>query len=68
MNFHQNQSSEILTKAEAAEFIKVSERSLSRRHAEGKGPPRIKVGRQVRYLKSSLLAWLREQEMKGVRE
>lgn len=57
----------ILTKAEAAELLGISERTLSRRHAEGMGPPCIKHGRKVAYFEDSVLNWLASLERKGVR-
>lgn len=58
---------EILDWQEAAEFIGVSARTLARWYAEGIGPPRVKVGRQVLYLKASLLVWLSDMEKKPCR-
>ncbi|MCC5972300.1 MAG: helix-turn-helix domain-containing protein [Pararhodobacter sp.] len=57
----------ILNKGQAADLIGVSERTLSRLHAEGSGPPRIRIGRQVRYLQSSIYEWLKACELKPVR-
>jgi len=62
-----NNPRRILKKCEAAEFLGVSERTLSRLHAEGKGPPRSKVGRSARYFEDNLVEWLESIECKGVR-
>jgi hypothetical protein len=39
-------SDELLSREQAAHLLKVSVRTLSRRHAEGSGPPRIKHGQR----------------------
>ena len=56
-------SEQFFTWHEAAKFIGVTTRTLARWYAEGKGPPRIKVQRQILYSKESLVNWLREQEV-----
>ena len=63
----QDHSFQLLTKDDAAALLRVSTRTLDRRHAEGIGPPRIKHGAKVGYLKSSLEAWLSVQEKQPVR-
>lgn len=55
-------SEQFLNWHEAAKFIGVTTRTLARWYAEGKGPPRIKVQRQILYSKQSLINWLREHE------
>ena len=57
-----------LTRSEAAEFIGVDKCTLSRWFSEGLGPPRIKLGRRVLYLRSSLKAWLCSKEVTPCRE
>lgn len=57
----------IFTKAQAALFLGISERTLSRYHAEGIGPPRIKYGGKVVYLEESLMEWLKSLERTSVR-
>ena len=52
---------------DAAKFIGVTTRTLARWHAEGIGPPRIKVGRQVIYSMESLTNWLKEREKPACR-
>lgn len=47
----------VLTKQQAAEFLQMSVRTLSRLQAEGKGPPYSKVRGRVLYLKSALISW-----------
>lgn len=48
---------EFLTTAEAAELTKMSQAWYERKRWERDGPPYIKRGRTVRYLRSELLAW-----------
>lgn len=55
---------EVLTYAEAAELLKVSERTLIRLVVSGK-VPHNRVGVQVRFLRSELLEWLRSSEVAG---
>lgn len=57
----------ILSKSEAATFLGITERTLSRREAEGVGPPRVKHGRKIVYFEDSLTRWLEGLERKGVR-
>ena len=58
---------QLLNKPQAAEFLGISERTLSRLQAEGIGPPRVKIGRRVVYLLDSLLLWLKSQEIGPIR-
>lgn len=67
MNVHLSHSVEILSKAQAAELLGITERTLNRWHSEGSGPPVSKHGRKSYYFKESLLAWLKKKERKGVR-
>ena len=53
---------EYFTPGEAAAELKVCERTLSRWHLLGEGPPVTKLGRRILYRRSSLLAWLRGRE------
>jgi len=43
----------------AAEFLRLSERTLERYAVEGGGPPFATVGRRVIYAESDLVAWMR---------
>jgi predicted DNA-binding transcriptional regulator AlpA len=54
---------EIMTKREVTAWLKISPRTLERLHSQGKGPRRLPIGKQVRYLKSTVLAWLRNAEV-----
>ena len=60
-------SDAFLTKPQAADFLKISVRTLDRRHAEGLGPPRVKHGSEIGYFKSSLILWLKSHELEPVR-
>lgn len=67
MNVHLDQSTELWTKTKTAETLGVSERTLSRWHAEGSGPPVSKQGRKSYYFRQSVLSWLKAKEREGVR-
>jgi excisionase family DNA binding protein len=49
---------ELLTEQEVADYCKVSVRTVKRWRAEGTGPPFLRAGRQVRYRKRDVDAWL----------
>ena len=57
----------LLTKAELAELLGVSTRTIDRLEERRKGPPRIKLGRNVFYREESVHAWLENQEQHPVR-
>lgn len=54
---------EVMTEAQAAEFMKIKRITISTWRRKGSGPPYVKTGHNVRYLKASILRWLREQEL-----
>ena len=56
---------EMLDRKETADLLGVSPRTLDRWHLLRVGPPRIVVGRQVRYKLSSVQRWLDEHEEGG---
>ncbi len=56
-----------LSRQDAATFLGISPRTLSRWHSERVGPPLIKVRRCVRYSEASLIDWLDDQERKPCR-
>ena len=58
---------ELVDRKSAAELLGVSPRTLDRWHLLREGPPRIAVGRQVRYRVSAIEAWLLAQETAGIR-
>lgn len=49
---------EAITEIEAARYIGMSRSWLAQARMRGNGPPYIKIGRSVRYLRSDLDAWL----------
>ena len=53
----QRPSEEMLTAAEAAKVLKVSESWLAKARMRGDGPPFIRLGRSVRYV--GLQQWLK---------
>jgi len=48
----------LLTEQDAAELLQVPLSTLRRWQREGKGPPCLRIGRQVRYRQSALQRWL----------
>jgi predicted DNA-binding transcriptional regulator AlpA len=48
----------LLTEQDAAELLQVPLSALRRRQQEGKGPPCLHIGRQVRYRQAALQRWL----------
>lgn len=53
---------EVLNRAEAAALLDVNVRTLDDWHGRGEGPPVCILGGTRRYLKSSVLAWVKGQE------
>lgn len=54
--------SDFFTKAELAEAIDRSERTLDRWHNMRMGPPRTRLGSRILYRKDAVRAWLVAQE------
>jgi excisionase family DNA binding protein len=52
---------EYLTESEVAELLKVSVGTLRRWRREGTGPPWLRLGRGVRYLRAEVNAWAARQ-------
>jgi hypothetical protein len=50
--------SEIFDETEAAQFLRVSTRTLQSWRVSGRGPEFIKVGRVIRYRRQTLEMWL----------
>lgn len=55
-------TTELLTIAETAELMKISPATLNAWRLRGTGPPWLKLAAAVRYDRTSLSAWLKEQE------
>ena len=53
---------DFLTAEQLAQALGFSERTLARLHVRRQGPPRVVLGRTILYKRSSVLAWLAEQE------
>ncbi len=52
----------LLTEAEVAKKLKISESLLRSRRAKGPyGPPYILIGNSIRYQQSAVLAWLSDR-------
>ena len=52
-----------LTVREAAEFLRLSEITLSRWRTEGSGPSYRKFGRRVLYARADVVAWADDQKL-----
>lgn len=52
---------EYLTEYEFAELVRVSYPTVRRWRATGTDPPALRIGRSIRYPRSSVLAWLRQR-------
>jgi predicted DNA-binding transcriptional regulator AlpA len=51
----------LLTEAEAAKRLSVSQRTLQRLVYRGSGPPRVQLGKRVAYPLDGLIAWARQR-------
>jgi hypothetical protein len=51
----------LLTEAEAAKRLTISQRTLQRLAYRGEGPPRIRLGKRVTYPLDGLIAWARQR-------
>jgi len=62
------QDDDLLTKAELAEVLKVSVRTIDRYISEGGGPPYVRIGRgrgQLRWRWGDVREWLRQRREDG---
>ncbi|WP_147028690.1 helix-turn-helix transcriptional regulator [Methylobacterium oxalidis] len=62
LNRNSSFNSDLLTRVAAAKLLDVSPRTLDRWHLERTGPPRITIGRKVRYRLASINRWLATRE------
>jgi hypothetical protein len=53
---------DLLTPAQLAAELGVSERCVHRWHALRQGPPRVQIGRRPYYRRHSVAAWIERQE------
>ena len=67
MSANNDSKDDLLNRDQIAHFLSISVRTLSRRHAEGSGPPRIKNGQKIYYYKPSVIKWLISLERECVR-
>lgn len=58
----QDRPAEVMTTEEAAAYLKLSVRTFKKLRYTGEGPPGALIGRQWRYRRSTLDAWLAERE------
>ena len=57
--------SPLLTQREAAELLRLSERSLERYRLTGTGPRFVKAGHCIRYREADLEAWVASRIVSG---
>ena len=58
----------VMTISEVAEYLRVSERSINRWRRMRQGPPWTTAGKQVRYLREDVDAYLRKRQQRPLRE
>ena len=58
---------DMLDRQAAATFLGVSPRTLDRWHLLREGPPRIALGRKIRYRRAALEQWILTRETIGPR-
>ncbi len=58
--------SDLVDRKTAARLLDVAARTPDRWHKERVGPPRLQLGRKVRYRRSSLEKWVSSREVAGV--
>ena len=54
---------DLLDENEAADYLRLSERTLQGWRAKGRGPVFTKQGRRIVYLKEDLVEWVRSQRV-----
>ena len=55
-------TTDYMTPAETAEFLRISPRTLHRLYLLREGPPQIRYGRKILYKRTSVIAWLDSRE------
>ena len=58
----------LLNASEVAATLGVSQRSVWRLSATGEIPPPVRIGRSVRWRRSTVEAWLAKEERQAVRQ
>ncbi|MCK1506323.1 helix-turn-helix domain-containing protein [Bradyrhizobium sp. 18] len=64
-NIKTNVLGDLIDRETAAHLLGVAPRTLDRWHREHAGPPRVLIGRKVRYRRTSLDDWVRGLERGG---
>jgi excisionase family DNA binding protein len=59
--------SEVLTGAQAADYLQVPQETMRQWRYKGTGPTYAKVGRHVRYRRAALDRWLEEREREATK-
>ena len=59
------QLDQLLNRAEAAEYLGLSQHTLMRLEARGAGPTRIQIGRSIRYRAADLAHWIESRARSG---
>jgi hypothetical protein len=52
----------MLTPAEAAEFLKISQSWLAKARMRGDGPPFMRIRRSIRYSRGTLIDWMKSRQ------
>jgi excisionase family DNA binding protein len=60
--------SPLLTQHDAAQLLRLSERTLERKRLQGGGPRYLKLGHSVRYREEDLAAWLASRVVSSTSE
>lgn len=58
MSSPHDSDNELLTATDVAAFLRVSLRTFNRLHLAGEGPPHLRIGRQRRWRRSDVEAWI----------
>ena len=56
-----DESAALLSTAELAKFLRISEQFLATARCRGEGPPWVRIGRSIRYQKTDVVRWLNER-------
>ncbi|TQE99694.1 MAG: helix-turn-helix domain-containing protein [Spiribacter salinus] len=59
-----NIESDLLTKQEAAKYLRTSVSAFDRMIKRGEGPPSVKIGKRHLFRRSSIDGWLDDQEQR----
>ena len=62
-----NDPERLLTEIQAADFLRLSSRTLQAWRSQGVGPEYVKAGRAVRYRRSALIAWTEQNTVFATR-